>query len=91
MTNAVRDYVRTRLSEVQRRQILKDYDNFENAGSIGNSVLRTVTEDVQHEIGRGAGSFGMWSQLVAFEVARAFAEERIAENRLLQEQGYLKT
>ncbi len=88
MTNSVRDYIRTRLSEVQRRQILKDYDNFENAGSI---VLRTVTEDVQHEIGRGAGSFGMWSQLVAFEVARAFAEERIAENRLLQEQGYLKT
>lgn len=74
MTNTVRSFVNSILSEDDRIQIIKDGTEFENAGFIGTCVLRnsvglfkTINNIPQddHEV--------MWMNLMLTEVYRYYA------------------
>lgn len=60
------------LTDEQRRQIVADYDQFEQEGAIGDCVMRTCATQMLDAHGIGRERFVMWMRDLTFEVLRHF-------------------
>lgn len=81
----LREFVKT-IGPMSLRQIVKDYNRFENKGSIGESSLRYWTELFMKRQGLDDSYVTMYMQLLAFECFRRFAVEADADLNLESEE-----
>lgn len=70
------------MSDRQLRQLLDDYASLEKNGFLGDGALRQKYDECMQELGNPSPtlSFGITSQLIAFEAARALAEKYLEEH-----------
>lgn len=71
MDSHIRRYV-SMLPHEEMRQMLVDFEEFEQTGVTGHTMLR---KHVEHLMGltRASSMFGFWCQLVVLEIWRRFA------------------
>ena len=75
MTNLLREYVAT-LDHETCVQIIKDHEQFERDGFIGDSVIREQANHVQDALLKATDSMiTLWMDRLAFEVFRRFTYE----------------
>lgn len=75
MTNLLREYV-AMLDHETCVQIIKDHEQFERDGFIGDSVIREQANHVRDALLKATGSMiTLWMDRLAFEVFRRFTYE----------------
>lgn len=80
MTNLLREYVAT-LDEETCQQIIKDQEQFERDGFIGDCALRTHADIIKDDVLKAVGTnITLWMDRLVFEVYRRYA---YATNQLL--------
>lgn len=80
MTNLLREYVAT-LDEETCQQIIKDQEQFECDGFIGDCALRTHAGIIKDDVLKAVGTnITLWMDRLVFEVYRRYA---YATNQLL--------
>jgi hypothetical protein len=60
------------LTQAQRLQLIRDHDEFERPGMIGDCELRRQAEELMSEFG-DAGHVVLWMERLAFEAYRYYA------------------
>lgn len=74
----LQDFVASKLTDGERRQIVDDYVQFETEGSIGDAVLRIKAREYSNLIGAHNTLITTWMQMLAFEVYRYYANTYLA-------------
>ncbi len=75
MTTITEKLVR-QLADKQILQLIRNYEQFERDGFIGESELRALAEKLMNQFG-SAGHTVLWMERLAFEAYRYFAEKYI--------------
>ena len=72
--NNVAEYVQT-LSDATKAQIIKDYEQFEKDGMIGDCDLRSHAHHIRSALKASDTGITTWMGILTFECLRHFAKE----------------
>ena len=70
--NPLKEFVNN-LSDDEKIQIMKDYNQFEKDGFIGDSAIRTNARKLIRQLGANENMITMWMKDIAFECYREYA------------------
>lgn len=78
MYKSIKEYVNTLDDEIIL-QIIKDYEQFESDGAIGDCALRSNAQEVGFNLGIGDHMIVFTMEKLAFECYRYFAQQNIKQ------------
>lgn len=79
MSNMLSEFV-SRLSEDEMRQIHKEYHEFVQNGSIGDSALRSRASEIMKELGANDSGITIWMTQLASEIWRQNASPLLSDD-----------